>query len=246
MTSPEPGSPPNLSSPLDPLLSRHGPAGAVRQLGSVSHQRLLVEGSAPVEATVVVGDLRLSGLVLREAIQPSLFARFMIGFTEAVAELTRQNDGWFDRFTGDGFIAYWLDPDAARPSVERLTEFCQAVMPAADSLISRLKQNSRNFPSGVGLSLGADAGRCELVRVEGSLTLIGSPVVGATRMAASAVANQTILNVYLGEAMRRDPERLASSGIQLERTSVRTKEYPNGQEAYELRFPGHPHPTGPV
>lgn len=233
---------PDAAASLDPLLSRHGPAEAGRQLGPASQKRLLEEGSAPVEATVVVGDLRLSGLVLREAIQPSLFARFMIGFTEAVAELTRQNEGWFDRFTGDGFIAYWLDPDGARPSVERLTEFCQAVMPAADVLISRLKQNSRNFPSGVGLSLGADAGRCELVRVEGSLTLIGSPVVGATRMAASAAANQTILNVYLGEAMRRDSERLASNGIQLDRTSVRTKEYPNGQEAYELRFPGHARP----
>jgi class 3 adenylate cyclase len=199
-----------------------------------------------VEATVVVGDLRLSGLILREAIQPSLFARFMIGFTEAVAELTRQNEGWFDRFTGDGFIAYWLDPGPDRPSVDRLTEFCQAVMPAADSLISRLKQNSRNFPSGVGLSLGADAGRCELVRVEGLLTLIGSPVVGATRMAASAAANQTLLNVYLGEVMRRNPEELASSGIQLDRTSVRTKEYPNGQEAYELRFPGRPRPPTPA
>jgi class 3 adenylate cyclase len=204
------------------------------------------EGSTPVEATVVVGDLRLSGLVLREAIQPSLFARFLIGFTEAIAGLTRENEGWFDRFTGDGFISYWIDVEGAEPSVERLTAFCQAVMPAAESLITRLRQNSRNFPSGVGLSLGADAGRCELVRVEGLLTLIGSPVVGATRMAASAIVNQTILNVYLGEVVRRDAERLASNGIQLERTSVKTKEYPGGQEAYELRFPSHAHPLNGV
>lgn len=238
MTAPEVPPPSDSSSSLEPLLLRHGPHGAGHLLGSETHSRLLEEGSAPVDATIVVGDLRLSGLVLREAIQPSLFARFMIGFTEAVAGLTRENEGWFDRFTGDGFIAYWIDTMAVGPTTARLTEFCQAVMPAADSLISKLKQNSRNFPSGVGLSLGADAGRCELVRVEGSLTLIGSPVVGATRMAAAAKANQTILNVYLGEAMRRSSERLASNGIQLERTSVLTKEYPNGQEAYELRLPG--------
>ncbi|HLM70594.1 MAG TPA: hypothetical protein VK423_04360 [Thermoplasmata archaeon] len=230
---------PAVPSSRDPLLSRHGPASAERQLGADSHRRLLHEGSTPVDATVVVGDLRLSGLILREAIQPSLFARFMIGFTEAIAGLTRENDGWFDRFTGDGFISYWIDSASTEPAVERLTGFCQAVMPAADSLISKLKQNSRNFPTGVGLSLGADAGRCELVRVEGSLTLIGSPVVGATRMADGAAANQTILNVYLGEAMRRESDRLTANGIQLERTSIRTKEYPAGQEAFELRFPGY-------
>jgi class 3 adenylate cyclase len=175
-----------------------------------------------------------------------LFARFLIGFTEAVASLTRDSDGWFDRFTGDGFISYWIDAAAPEPAVERLTGFCQGVMPAAEALILKLKQNSRNFPSGVGLSLGADAGRCELVLVEGSLTLIGSPVVGATRMAASAAANQTILNVYLGEAMRRQADRMASNGMKLERTSVRTKEYPGGQEAYELILPGRRNVLAPA
>jgi len=189
----------------------------------------------------VVGDLRMSGFVLKEALQPSLFARFIIGFTESVQGLANSEDGWFDKFTGDGFIAFWIHRSEPPPGVTRVPSFCQTVMPAADALIANLRRNSRNFPVGVGLSIGIDAGPCQLVRVGESLTLVGSPIVGATRMVAAARARQTLVNVYLGEELERARDRLAAGGIRVERTSVKTKEYPEGQEAFELIFPATVH-----
>lgn len=121
-----------------------------------------------------------------------------------------------------------------------IPEFCRSILPAADSLIANLRRNSRNFPVGVGLSLGADSGPCELVLVGGALTLVGSPIVGATRMVAGAEANRTLVNVFLGEKLERDKQRLSEVGIRVERTSVSTKEYPRGQVAYELLFPRGP------
>ena len=223
-------------SSLAALLARHGPEGGRAQLPRQSLDDLATRSAAAVEAIVVVGDLRLSSILLREAVQPALFARFIIGFTEAVRSLTAARDGWFDKFTGDGFIAFWLR-GGDETGASRVPRFCQTVLPAADALIANLRRNSRNFPVGVGLSLGIDAGPCQLVRVGDALTLVGAPIVGATRMVAGARARQTLVNIYFGESLEGRQAVMAEEGTQLFRTIVRTKEYPDGQEAFEMVFP---------
>jgi class 3 adenylate cyclase len=226
------------TSGLATLFARQGPEDARHQLGAGPIQELATNGSVGVDATVVVGDLRLSTLILKEAVQPALYARFIVGFTEAVRTLAKGRSGWFDKFTGDGFIAFWLHGAVPAGGASAVPEFCQTVMPAADTLIANLRRNSRNFPVGVGLALGVDSGPCQLVQVGDSLTLVGSPIVGASRMVGSARGRQTLVNVYLGEELERARERLADEGIRVERTTVRTKEYPEGQEAFELIFQG--------
>jgi class 3 adenylate cyclase len=222
---------------LGDVLARHGPPDARQRLGDRALEELRTQRSTPVEASVVVGDLRLSTMILRESVTTTTFARFIVGFTEAVRSLAHASGGWFDKFTGDGFITYWLASEGRSSAVRDIPEFCQALLPAAGSLIANLRRTSRNFPVGVGLSLGADLGPCELVLVGEALTLVGGPIVGASRMVAGADPGQTLLNVYLGEQLAGERDWLAESGIRLARTSVRTKEYPQGQEAYELRFP---------
>jgi class 3 adenylate cyclase len=227
------------------VLARHAPPEVHPQLGSSARAELESAGTTSVEAIVAVGDLRLSGLVLREAVSPPLYARFVVGFTEAVRSLAGANHGWFDKFTGDGFVVFWIHDGARELPADRVSEFCQSVLPASDRLVTNLKRNSRNFPVGVGLALGLDAGPCELVRMGDTLTLVGSPIVGATRMAAGARAGETLANIHLGGLLERDAARLAASGTVLERAVVKTKEYPEGQEAYRLGFPGAPSDPGP-
>ena len=234
------GSEPAPAGELDSTLALQAPPGGREQLATVGYDELLKAGSTPIHALVVVGDLRMSALVLKEAIAPSAFARFIVGFTESVRSLVHDSDGWFDKFTGDGFVAFWILPEPSRIDGSRLVRFCQMVLPAADALLRNLRRNSRNFPSGTGLALGIDAGPCELVRVGGSLTVVGSPIVGATRMVSSAAARQTIANVYVGDALEHEAPELNAEGVRLERVVVRTKEYPEGQEAFRLLFPEVP------
>jgi class 3 adenylate cyclase len=237
MSAPESKSEVTSTAEFDAIALRQGPPDARSQLSDESIEELLQMGSTPIEAVVVVGDLRMSSLVLKEAIQPSLFARFIVGFTEAVRGLANASGGWFDKFTGDGFVAFWIPPKSNPVDATNIPEFCRTVLSAADALLSNLRRNSRNFPAGTGLSIGIDAGPCELVRVGELVTLVGSPIVGASRMVAGAAARQTILNIYFGSALEREASSLATDGIRLVRTVVRTKEYPEGQEAFELVFP---------
>ncbi len=233
------------SSELEATLSGQGPVGREAPLSRSALEELRSTGTTSVQALVVVGDLRMSTLVLKEALAPSAFARFVVGFTESVRSLVRDSDGWFDKFTGDGFVAFWLLPEPPRIDAVRLARFCQTVLPAADALLRNLRRTSRNFPAGVGLALGVDAGPCELVRVGGSLTLVGSPIVGATRMVATATARQTIVNNLVGNALEVDSARLEAERVRLARIVVRTQEFPEGQEAYRLDLPELPAPLRP-
>ncbi len=227
---------------LAELLARHAPPDVGRDLDADALRSLANVGSVPVDAAVVVGDLRMSGLLLREAVSASLFARYIVGFTEAVRSLAHEFHGWFDKFTGDGFIAFWIRSDGA-PVVDAVPAFCRSVLPASESLIANLKRNSRNFPVGVGLALGIDAGACELVRVGNSITVLGSPIVGATRMVGGARAGRALVNVGLGAEFEEQRPRLAAMGVRIDRSVVATKEYPDGQEAYELDFRGLERPS---
>jgi len=235
--SERPSNPGGTSGPeFDSIALRQGPPEARRQLSPESIDELLTMGSTALDAIVVVGDLRMSTLVLKEAIRPATFARFIVGFTEAVRGLANASGGWFDKFTGDGFVAFWISSRSHAVPSGSIPEFCRAALAAADSLLANLRRNSRNFPIGTGLSIGVDAGPCELVRVGELVTLVGSPIVGATRMVGCAAPRQTILNVYAGSALEQDASALESQGIRLDRTVVKTKEYPEGQEAFELVF----------
>ncbi len=230
---------PSPESVLEESFARHGPSDARRQLSRDGIQCLSTTGSTSINAAVVVGDLRMSGLLIREAVSAPLFARYLVGFTEAIRALAISFNGWFDKFTGDGFIAFWIY-QIEDEIVQHVPGFCRSVLPASQTLIDNLKRNSRNFPIGVGLSIGVDAGPCELVRVGDTLTIIGSPIVGATRMVAGARAGEALINVGLGAALERQKERLEGAGVRLSRRVVPTKEYPQGQEAYELEFVGSP------
>jgi len=226
--------PPDLES----VLANHAPADVAAGLTEEVRRDLVAAGAASVQALVVVGDLRLSGLVLREAVSPSLYARFVVGFTEAVRSLSGACGGWFDKFTGDGFVTFWLYPDEAHLPADSVPEFCQAVLPASEKLVNDLRRTSRNFPTGVGMGLGLDSGPCELVRIGPALTIVGSPIVGASRMATGARAGETIANVHLGGLLEQEFARSIGRAPAVERTVVRTKEYPEGQEAYRLELGG--------
>lgn len=93
---------------LEKVLGRHGPKDARDQIGSEGLSHLASASATSVTVAVVVGDLRMSGLLIREAGSLSLFARYVAGFPEAVGSLANEFDGWFDKFPGDGFVAFWI------------------------------------------------------------------------------------------------------------------------------------------
>jgi hypothetical protein len=99
----------------------------------------------------------------------------------------------------------------------------------------------RNEPTGIGLSIGVDAGPCYLTPIVGDLTIIGSPIVGSVRMCDACPPYHLVLNAYPGsrllESMNSVCGRLSDElAYEIETKSVATKEYPEGQVAYSVKF----------
>jgi class 3 adenylate cyclase len=200
----------------------------------------------PVQMFVMAADIRESTMLMKEAVRFQVFAKVMDKFVSAVRRGIGTPGGWFDKFTGDGFLAYWIvQGESDEESRQRFVEAAGNAAHTANELIrlfhSRVledfRRNSRNLSDGVGLSIGLDAGPGFLVEIADELTAVGPPVVGAVRMVAAAGPGEVVANVYLGEHLHDEQEGIyAALGMTETRESRPTKEYPRGQEVYALRF----------
>jgi class 3 adenylate cyclase len=185
---------------------------------------------------------------MKEAMRIDRFAQVMDKFVSSVKQGIRRSGGWFDKFTGDGFLAYWIvQADAPGDSAfeERLVQTTGDVTHAAGVLIELFhrrvledfRENSRNLSGGVGLAIGLDAGPAYLVKIADEFTVVGPPVVGAVRMATAAVPREVLANVFLGRSLRDEQDGVyAALQVSIEREFRPTKEYPKGQEVYAVRF----------
>jgi class 3 adenylate cyclase len=202
----------------------------------------------PIQMFVMAADIRESTMLMKEAVRFELFARTMDKFVSAVRGGIGTPGGWFDKFTGDGFLAYWIvqstpeGKEYQRRFVEAAGNLAHTAHELVDLFHRRVledfRRNSRNLSQGVGLSMGLDAGPGYLVQIAGELTLVGPPVVGAVRMVTAAAKPQEIVaNVHLGEHLHGEQSGIYEAlGMTATRESRPTKEYPKGQEVYALTF----------
>lgn len=201
------------------------------------------------EIVIMVADIRQSTLMQLETRNLAVYAHALTLFVNRFKQTLQSQGAWFDKFTGDGFIAYWLLPKGGLvEEVGAATPNSMSVLVAATALhqvfetrvLPILREDSRNFPGGAGLAIGLDQGDCAIYSVADDVTLLGPAVVGATRMVEAARARETIVNVTMGVAMVNDAEELAKYGVLINREVRATKEFPanmGGQEVYSLTLP---------
>ncbi|HJY31827.1 MAG TPA: hypothetical protein VJ573_02920 [Actinomycetota bacterium] len=206
----------------------------------------MIDGE-PIQMFVMAADIRESTTLMKESVRLERFAAIMDKFVSSVRLGIRRSGGWFDRFTGDGFLAYWIVQSAEPDEYEeRFVQTAGDIAHTANVLIDLFHRrvledfrgNSRNLSSGVGLSMGLDAGPGYLVKIADELTIVGPPVVGSVRMVtAAALPKEIVANVFLGERLREGQDGVYEAlGVRVNREFRPTKEYPRGQEVYALTF----------
>lgn len=205
---------------------------------TISREELarLLSGGDQIGIHVVIGDIRGSTHLMREAISSREYAKITTAFTERMRKLAQENSGWFDKFTGDGFVVYWLYRSRPSAFLSEVMAFCRKAHEAFNGeIFPEHRKNARNLPAHVGLALGVDSGRCALEEVAGDFTIIGHAVVGAKRMAEAASKGETMCNIRMGHALAA--ETSLKDAIVLQDAIAKTKEYPeHGQEAFQISF----------
>lgn len=142
---------------------------------------------------VVSMDIRRSTELMLKASSEKEYERFITSLTEKLTTIVKANDGIFDKFTGDGILAFF--PHFFTGSGFGL----QALITAHDcvkAFSEHYIQHHSSFDTvlmDVGLGIGIDYGDAYIVNMNGSYTVIGKPVVYACRY-SSAKAGDILLN----------------------------------------------------
>jgi class 3 adenylate cyclase len=228
------------------LLEPHAPPDWEQRFRSAELLDAVIDGEA-IQMFVMAADIRESTALMKESIRFERFAAVMDRFVSSVRSGIRRSGGWFDKFTGDGFLAYWIVQSAPPAKYEdRFVQTAGDLAHTANELVDLFhrrvledfRANTRNLSAGVGLSMGLDAGPGYLVKIAGELTIVGPPVVGAVRMVtAASEPKEIVANVFLGERLRDEQDgAFEALGVTVTREFRPTKEYPKGQEVYALTF----------
>src|SRR2546430_17204237 len=108
---------------VEELLRAHAPPDWERRFRRDELLESILDGE-PLQMFVMAADIRESTLLMKEAVRFELFARTMDKFVSAVRRGIGTPGGWFDKFTGDGFLAYWIVPPG--PPEEYQQRFTEA------------------------------------------------------------------------------------------------------------------------
>ena len=94
------------------MLEPHAPPDWQRRFRTTELLDSVIDGQ-PIQMFVMAADIRESTTLMKEAIRFERFAIVADKFVSSVRLGIRRSGGWFDKFTGDGFLAYWIVQSAS-------------------------------------------------------------------------------------------------------------------------------------
>lgn len=148
----------------------------------------------PCEGFVMSVDIRRSTELMLRATRPALFAEFISSLCERLRQVIWNNHEVFDKFTGDGILAFFPVNFSGRHAGYFAI---QAASQSHETFGRLYKEHRHCFDTvmmDVGLGIGIDYGTPHIVRHQWkSLTIVGKPVVYACRL-SGAPTGQTLLN----------------------------------------------------
>jgi class 3 adenylate cyclase len=155
--------------------------------------RDLFDTSKPCNTVIMSVDIRRSTELMLKAREPQLYADFIISLCTKLTRIILNNYGIFDKFTGDGILAFFPDFYSGQDSSYWAVK---AAHECHNYFSTHYQVNRKCFKSilmDVGLGIGIDYGEAHLVNIQDGLTVIGAPVVYACRMSGDK-AGLTLLN----------------------------------------------------
>jgi class 3 adenylate cyclase len=154
------------------------------------------------DSVVVSIDIRDSTSLMLNAKSPESFAHFISSFTGRLTDILISNYGIYDKFTGDGllcfFPGFYSGEDSMYYALKTATE-------AHKCFKEEYEKSYDHFSvvrADIGLGIGVDIGKTNLISINPDFTIVGIPVVYACRLSASP-AGHTYLNQPAYEVLKK-------------------------------------------
>lgn len=149
------------------------------------------------DTITIVADIRRSQDLMTYS-SPSYYNEKIIEFTENVKSIILENNGVFDKFTGDGFIAYfnkYMCDIIKADYYNQMWMACVRVMDFANPFFDEWCKQLRKIPEEkIGLSIGVDTGTVEFTILDHQVYAVGEPCVWATRMNSAGKSGEIVFN----------------------------------------------------
>ena len=142
---------------------------------------------------VISVDIRRSTELMLKARKPEQYSEFVSQLTGKLSNEILKSFGVFDKFTGDGILAFFPDFYSGEDAGFHAAT---AALRCHQIFQNHYREHRTSFISilqDTGLGIGIDYGKLHLVQVSGALTVVGPPVVYACRL-GGAPAGSTYIN----------------------------------------------------
>jgi len=175
----------------------------------------LMERACGSATIIVVGDIRRSQDLMTYALNEQDFSRRMVEFISQTRAVLDRHGGFFDKFTGDGFLVYFNEAICESYGMNYLESFLGFVREFTAFSSNHFREwikFVRKIPGqAVGLAVGADLGRVSFQSLDYHVVAVSQSIVWASRMASAAKAEEVLMNNLLYQALRQR-EDLAFDG----------------------------------
>jgi adenylate cyclase len=173
---------------------------------SLALQEAFLSGRSS-ETVVMAVDIRRSTELMLKARDAGAFAEFIGQLSEMLLGAVTEHYGVIDKFTGDGILAYFPKFFAGEDAVRLAMATAQRCHAAFRDHYFSSRDKFRAVLADVGLGIGIDSGPVHIMEIGGNLTVVGTPVVYACRLAScrggTTVLNQAAIDEY-GETVDVD------------------------------------------
>lgn len=189
-------------------------------------ERLVQEGDAnPMrshrqEISVLFADLR-GFTAFAEAVEPEVLMGVLGEFHASMGEAIHRHEGTLERFTGDGLMVFFNDPETQPDHAERAVALALEMQERGAALCRQWRERG----SALALGLGASCGAATLGAIgfagRQDYAAIGSVTNRAARLCAQARAGELLVCDGLWQRLptsarpagARGPERLVLAGV---------------------------------
>lgn len=157
-----------------------------------------IDSMSNSQSLILVADIRHSQDLMTYGANPDDYREKIIEFIDYVRAVLKEHYAIYDRFTGDGFIAYFNDylcSQEGKDYYQMMLKSCEKIIGFSKDFFPSWKRKLRKIPNEeIGISIGIDSGRVDYKDIKNQLFAIGDACVWATRMSSNGKAGEVILN----------------------------------------------------